>query len=296
VSELSQLRHDVPMADEDPSAARDASEGAGPASDPEPSSPHRGIRDANDDPRPSADDRDRTAEDRDQISEAHDAAAQSRDERADTRDRRAERREEATSFDAAAASDRAGAWRDRRGGANDRMHAADDRAAASIDRLLASRERAASSIDELTGAYRRDPGIVELAREVARAKRTRRPFVLAFADVDGLKATNGSLGHAAGDQLLCRVVDTMRSHLRSYDLVVRYGGDEFLCALLDVGIDSAAERVVHISADLATYPAASISTGLAELRPQDSLEELIARADAALRAQRRRRAARPADL
>ena len=65
---------------------------------------------------------------------------------------------------------------------------------------------------------------------MARAKRTQRSFVLAFIDVDGLKTTNDSLGHAAGDELLRRVVDTVRDHLRSYDLIVRFGGDEFLCA------------------------------------------------------------------
>ena len=50
---------------------------------------------------------------------------------------------------------------------------------------------------------------------MARAQRTQRSFVLAFIDVDALKTTNDSLGHAAGDELLCRVVDTVRDHLRS---------------------------------------------------------------------------------
>lgn len=73
-----------------------------------------------------------------------------------------------------------------------------------------------------------------MERETARAKRTKHPFVLAFVDVDRLKATNDSLGHAAGDHLLRRTVESMRKHLRSYDLIVRFGGDEFVCALVDL--------------------------------------------------------------
>lgn len=238
----------------------------------------------------SADDRDQTADDRDQISVAHDNASETRDESAEARDRRAEARDEATTrYDSGAASDRSGARRDRLGGASDRKHAADDREAAATDRALSARDRSASSVDELTGAHRRDAGLVELARETARAQRTHTPLVLAFIDVDGLKAVNDSLGHAAGDQLLRRVVNTMRTHLRSYDLIVRFGGDEFLCSLLDLSMATAAERFVLINADLAAEPRASITAGLAQLGAHDSPEDLMARADAALRNERRQR-------
>jgi diguanylate cyclase (GGDEF)-like protein len=235
-----------------------------------------------------ADDRDQTAEDRDQISAAYDKASETRDQRAEDRDRRAEARDRATSrLDPGAVSDRAGAWRDRRGAAGDRRHAADDREAASTDRVMSAHERADASIDELTGAYRRDAGMVELAREMARAKRTKDPLVLAFVDVDGLKETNDTRGHAAGDRVLCTVVDAIKSHLRSYDLVVRYGGDEFVCAFLDMGIEEVAERFLLINGGLAASPGASISVGLAELVARDSLEDLIGRADVALRDHRR---------
>jgi diguanylate cyclase (GGDEF)-like protein len=247
-----------------------------------------------DDRNQSADDRDRTAEDRDRISDVYDAAAETRDKRADARDQRAEVREQAVGrLDAGAISDRTGAWRDRRGAAGDRRHAGDDREAAAIDRGLSARERAASSIDELTGAYRRDPGLMELAREVARAKRREEPFVLAFVDVDRLKVVNDTLGHAAGDHLLRRVVDTLRTHLRSYDLTVRFGGDEFVCGLLNATSSTAAERFSLIGDDLAASPPASITAGFAELQSHDSVDDLIARADAALRAERAKRRSAP---
>jgi diguanylate cyclase (GGDEF)-like protein len=238
----------------------------------------------------NASDRDLTAQDRDQISTAYDRASETRDERAEARDRRADARDEiATSVDPGAVSDRAGAWRDRRGAAGDRRHAADDREAASADRLSSARDRAASSIDELTGAHRRDAGMVELVREVVRAKRTKERLVLAFVDVDGLKVTNDTQGHAAGDRLLGHVVDTIRSHLRGYDLIVRYGGDEFVCALVDVSIEDAAERFLLVNGELGSSQHASISVGLAELLERDSLDDLISRADAALRRQRQDR-------
>ncbi len=146
-----------------------------------------------------------------------------------------------------------------------------------------------ASIDKLTGAYRRDEGMAELERETSRANRTHASLVLAFVDVDGLKATNDSLGHAAGDQLLRHVVKTLRDNFRSYDVIVRFGGDEFLCALPGLGPKTVAERFALINATLRSQARGSISVGLAYYRAHDSLDALISRADDALRAARARR-------
>ena len=241
----------------------------------------------------TGDDRDRTAEDRDQISEAHDRTSENRDERAEARDERAEERDhDATSFDPEAASDRAGAKRDRQGAAGDRSHAAHDREAASTDRVISVVERKACSIDQLTGAYRRDTGLVELERESVRAKRMNQPFVLAFIDVDNFKATNDSLGHSAGDQLLREIVETIRAHLRSYDLIVRFGGDEFLCVLSGLNMAQVSRRFLLVHSDLHHVEHASITVGLAELRSDDSFEDLISRADADLYRKRQQRSIR----
>jgi diguanylate cyclase (GGDEF)-like protein len=241
---------------------------------------------ADDDGTQTAEDRDRLAEGRDRTAEVRDRASEVRDEHADARDLYAEAREVFDArLNAGAASDRIGARRDRQDSAIDRGHAAGDRQASSTDRVASARDRKSSSIDQLTGAYRRDAGLVELERETGRANRTGQPFVLAFIDVDGLKATNDSRGHGAGDQLLRRVVDTMREYLRSYDLIVRFGGDEFVCALLALDIEKAAERFVLINAALTAH--ASISVGLAAYQPHDTLDALLARADQALLTQRR---------
>jgi diguanylate cyclase (GGDEF)-like protein len=124
--------------------------------------------------------------------------------------------------------------------------------------------------------------MLELERELARAKREGEPMTLAFVDVDALKRTNDSLGHRAGDQVLRETARSIRSHLRSYDLIIRYGGDEFLCALVGMTREDAAERFSLVNADLTASRQASVSVGLAELEPEDAVEDLIARADEAM--------------
>jgi diguanylate cyclase (GGDEF)-like protein len=148
-------------------------------------------------------------------------------------------------------------------------------------------ERQYSSADDLTGAYLRGPGFVELEREIGRARRSEEPLVLAFVDVDGLKATNDSRGHAAGDRTLRDVAKVLRAHLRSHDLIVRYGGDEFVCALSGLNMADATQRLALVNAALQHAPEpGSVTVGLAELQPDDSLESLLARADATLYRQR----------
>lgn len=270
-----------------------------------------------------ADRRDRTAETRDRHAEQRDRSADERDQDAEARDRSAEKREAGPTdmrsadasvlpgsglperrvadvpgrrkLDSQGASDRAHAASDRQAasssrlrGARDRTQALDDRHAASGDRDVAAIDRDVSSIDELTGTYRRGPGLVELERELSRAKRTKHPFVLAFIDVDGLKATNDSFGHAAGDELLLRVVQAIRDQLRSYDLIVRFGGDEFVCSILDLDLVTATKRFEQAHAALTK--GASFTVGLAELRADESLSDLIARADEKLYAVRSLRA------
>lgn len=237
----------------------------------------------------TVEDRDRTADDRDRTSEAHDTAAEARDDRSEARDARAERREQQDGrIDPDAAADRAGARRDRRGSAGDRKHSEDDRDAASAERVRAAVERANLVEDGLTGAYQRAPGLAELERELLKARRTNQPYVLAFLDVDGLKAINDTQGHIAGDQALIALVASVRAVVRDYDLVVRYGGDEFVCGLLDTSLDDAANRFTNTMKD-ASGPTVAFSIGLAELRDGDTLQDLIDRADAAMYEQRKNR-------
>lgn len=107
--------------------------------------------------------------------------------------------------------------------------------------------------------------------------------MLAFIDVDGLKHVNDTQGHLAGDALLQLVGETIREHVRPYDVIVRYGGDEFVCAMPGLNEAGAAARFSDIGNVLKAVDAQhSVSVGLAEARPGDDLELLLARADADL--------------
>jgi diguanylate cyclase (GGDEF)-like protein len=232
---------------------------------------------------PSGAERDAAAEQRDAEAARRDRAATERDSLAGERDDHGDSRRGTTDADASA--DRAAAGRDRQASAADRQDASADRQAAKADRSSSADERAATVVDGLTGAHRRDPGLLELEREIVRAKRTGRPFTLAFIDVNGLKIKNDTEGHAAGDRLLVIVAERIRSAIREYDLLVRYGGDEFLCGLLAVGREDAAKRFGDATAAIAGEPM-FFSFGLAELGPEDGLPDLIARADADMYRQR----------
>jgi diguanylate cyclase (GGDEF)-like protein len=140
-----------------------------------------------------------------------------------------------------------------------------------------------AEIDQLTGARLRGPGLVELDREIDRARRASGALVAAYVDVVGLKAVNDAYGHAAGDRLLRHGVSTIRSHLRSDDLIVRFGGDEFLCVMSGATIEDARQRFASMQTMLTASPdPLAIKVGFAALGPRDSAAELIERADAEL--------------
>jgi diguanylate cyclase (GGDEF)-like protein len=234
----------------------------------------------------TAAERARTAVERLGAAHARDLTAQARDLAAIERDRAAEALEAVGS--AAGAARRLAAVRAR--AAHDRARAAADRAAAAGDREAAAEDRAQAAIelrhayhDDLTGALRRDMGEVALQHEVDRARRNEDRLVLAFVDVDKLKAVNDRDGHRAGDALLKAVVATMRAKLRAFDPVVRYGGDEFVCALAGTDPTDATSRFAEIKSTLARdHDEAGISVGVVELQGGETLDELITRGDAAL--------------
>ena len=193
-----------------------------------------------------------------------------------------------------AAADRRQAARDATSASAERAQAAVDRARAAAERQLFhaqqqrwSTERASAALDALTGAYRREIGFAGLDREIARATRTDQPLAVAFVDLVGLKQTNDSGGHAAGDKRLRAVADVLRAHLRPYDLVFRYGGDEFVCVLTGLTVTDLEKRFASVNQMLDTSElGGTVTVGLAELRPGDCSADLVARADDALYEQR----------
>ena len=94
--------------------------------------------------------------------------------------------------------------------------------------------------DALTGAANRRTLLDALGLEIARSSRTGRPFTVAYADLDGFKGVNDSLGHRVGDEVLCALVGTFSAGLRPTDLLARIGGDEFVLLLPETSLDEAA--------------------------------------------------------
>lgn len=145
--------------------------------------------------------------------------------------------------------------------------------------------------DPLTGLYNRR-GFYELAEhEIIRAHRFHRPLSLIIMDVDLLKYVNDHFGHLMGDRVLNSVSAACRSELRQVDIIARYGGDEFIALLPETSLPEAlsvAERLrnrvagINISAENGELVRVTMTGGVADLLPGDTLKSLIERADQAL--------------
>jgi diguanylate cyclase (GGDEF)-like protein len=122
----------------------------------------------------------------------------------------------------------------------------------------------------------------ELQRMTAYAARRDRPFAIVSLDVDGLKAVNDSHGHEAGDALLRGIADALRAVLRSEDIAVRTGGDEFVVLLPDADRGEAVKVAYRIRQRIAGLGGNGVSTGIAVWRRGSEPEEALREADAEL--------------
>jgi len=155
--------------------------------------------------------------------------------------------------------------------------------------------RELAQTDPLTGLANLRAFRARLAEEVKRARRYRTPLTCVMADMDNLKPINDGLGHAAGDRAIAAVASVIRSQLRETDFGARYGGDEFVLLLPHTSRDEGrvlAERIcarlkasgLEVSGDLRRI-ALGASFGVAclsEESPDQTAEELVRAADAAL--------------
>lgn len=109
------------------------------------------------------------------------------------------------------------------------------------------RERERSLTDPLTGAFNRRYFFESARTEIERCRRYKHPFTLAFLDCDDLKSVNDNLGHKAGDALLCTMAAVMKSMLRAADIVVRFGGDEFIVFMPETDHEAARKVIGRIN-------------------------------------------------
>jgi len=153
-----------------------------------------------------------------------------------------------------------------------------------------------SVFDRLTGLPNRRYIETLLDQAMAAARRTRRPLVLALADLDHFKQINDRHGHAAGDEVLCHAASTLSRAFRRSDVIARYGGEEFVILFPETEPAAAAERLEQLRAEVARHSVPvsgaevpiTLSVGLAVF-PHDgeSPADLLARADQRLYAAKR---------
>jgi diguanylate cyclase (GGDEF)-like protein len=146
-----------------------------------------------------------------------------------------------------------------------------------------------ASVDALTGIHNRHWLLEAFPRAMARCERDSAPVCLVIADIDLFRSFNERFGYLSGDALLRRMTRRLADGLRAQDLIARYGGEEFMILLPDASVDDAlpiAERLrelVGIGSGLKTGEGVTLSCGVAQMFRGESLDELILRADAALR-------------
>ncbi|WP_346619369.1 GGDEF domain-containing protein [Blastococcus montanus] len=150
---------------------------------------------------------------------------------------------------------------------------------------LARRLRTAAGTDPLTGIANRRAWEEQAARHLARAARSGEPLSFAILDLDDFKEVNDRDGHSAGDDLLRELTATWSRRLRKADLLGRYGGDEFVLLLPATDDDGARQVMDQLDA---THPF-TWTVGLATARPGDTLDTVLARADAQLYRRKRGR-------
>lgn len=151
--------------------------------------------------------------------------------------------------------------------------------------------RALLTHDALTGCYNRAFLTERLPQEMTRAQRSSQPLTLVFCDIDHFKCINDEYGHLIGDEVLCAAAGRLRSQLRTdVDWVVRFGGEEFVIVLPDIGSPDAqlvAERLreaIATSLPLQDGRLLQItaSLGVAVWQPGEGMEQWLKRADALL--------------
>ncbi len=160
-----------------------------------------------------------------------------------------------------------------------------------LQRLKDKITRLQISFDPLTGIFNRQAMMPILLQEQAYVQRDGKVCCLAMADLDFFKNINDTYGHANGDIVLRRVADYLKSNLRPYDALFRYGGEEFLFCLPNTDYFTGKTLLDRLRSEIHGLPITlgndevihiSISLGIAQMQPGISSEDVVIRADEAL--------------
>jgi diguanylate cyclase (GGDEF)-like protein len=147
----------------------------------------------------------------------------------------------------------------------------------------------AGSVDALTGIHNRRWLLEAFPRAMARCERDEKPMCLVIADIDLFRNFNDRFGYLTGDAVLRRMASRLADGLRAQDLIARYGGEAFVILLPQASLDDALpiagrlRELVAIGSGLHTGEGVTLSCGVAQMTPGETLDALISRADGALR-------------
>lgn len=149
--------------------------------------------------------------------------------------------------------------------------------------------------DELTGLYNRRFFTEQASNLLLRAKRYHEPLTLIFVDLDNFKLINDQFSHLAGDSALQTIARLITDTARGSDLTARLGGDEFVLVFPNTPLSKARQicerlnRNIEANDWLSLFPGVvpTLSVGMAEATPDDTIERLLERADVNLQKAKR---------
>jgi diguanylate cyclase (GGDEF)-like protein len=141
-----------------------------------------------------------------------------------------------------------------------------------------------AATDPLTGLANRRGCEKSIAGEISRAERERKPLSCILLDIDRFKQVNDTMGHQAGDQVLREVSAMLRQSVRAYDIVARWGGEEFLVVLPGADLEAARQLAERIRIGVQKLPTSApgtltISAGAAEFDTDYDFDATLRTAD-----------------
>jgi diguanylate cyclase (GGDEF)-like protein len=163
--------------------------------------------------------------------------------------------------------------------------------------------RSISVTDQLTGLYNRRGFLTLAEQQLKFSDRNQSDMLLFFADLDGMKWINDTLGHKEGDRALIDVAGILKETFRSSDIIARMGGDEFAILAIDTTGIYPEVMMTRLQNQIDTHNnegtrhyKISISMGTAYYDPENpcSFDELMSRADQLMYEQKKNKKSRPA--
>ena len=144
-----------------------------------------------------------------------------------------------------------------------------------------------ATTDELTGLYNRRYFMDKLAQQKALSERNGTDFVVFYCDLDHFKHINDTFGHHTGDIVLQKFAEILKASIREIDYAARFGGEEFVCLLVDTDIANACKVTERIRKSLAHFnfndiaPSlhATVSIGIANFKQYHTIQETLMSAD-----------------